>query len=90
MPCISKKSSRRDKTKLTALLSVVTLRSRLVAQERCLIRLGEEGEIKVASPQCVILLGVDVLINPLLGARVIPKLGLVLDVVVQLATHAFW
>lgn len=79
-----------DKRILTALLAVLALRSGLVAEERCLISLGEESEIKVASPQCVVLLGVDVLVNPLLGARVVPKLGLVLDVLVQLAAHTFW
>lgn len=55
-----------------------------------MICLGEQSEIEVASPQCVILLGVDILVNPLLGTRVIPKLGLVLNVLVQLAAHTFW
>lgn len=69
---------------------MLALRSGLVAEERCLICLGEQSEIEVASPQCVILLGVDILVNPLLGTRVIPKLGLVLNVLVQLAAHTFW
>lgn len=69
---------------------MLALRSGFVAEERCLICLGEESEIEVASPQCVVLLGVDVLVNPLLGTRVVPKLGLVLDVLVQLAAYTFW